>query len=169
MGIPQAPFAKAAGNVAGLFQHFCDRHVFVIEVPVQAVIADRRVAAVEACHQHTAAGSADIGTRIELVKFHSLGGQAVDGRRANLGLPVAAAMSATKIVGQDENNVWRTGLRGGGCRDRQNREGKNGAKHGNLGVGRRSFVYCSINSFCMPAMRTCSTLGATLLERGSVS
>ncbi len=71
----------------------------------QHVVSHRGVAQMFAGHQRAAAGRTDRATAVKVREPHALGGHAVDIRRLDLLLPVAAKFAITKVVRQDENDV----------------------------------------------------------------
>ena len=76
-----------------------------------AVVADGGVAGVLAGHQAAARRGADGAAGVELRELHPLGRHAVDVRRLDLLLAVAAEFAVAEVVGDDEHDVRPRRLR----------------------------------------------------------
>ena len=124
----EAPFAEAAGGVARGAQDFGEGDVGVVEVPVEAVVADGGVPGVEAGNQRAACGGADVGAGVEAVEAHALGGELVEVGRTDLSLAVRADMADAEVVGEDEDKVGFVGRggEGGFQQDQDEEEGAHG-------------------------------------------
>ena len=99
----------------------------------EGVAADRGMAGVVAGHQATARRGADGAAGVALREAHALRGQAVEVRRLDLLLAVAAEVAIAQVVGQDENDVGRSGRIG--------RDGPMRKEQGEGGRGERKEMF----------------------------
>ena len=108
--VAETPLANQRGRVTGFLQQA--RHGCVLQaerlrerVDVACVTAHAGVPGVQAGHQHAAAGSADGRAGVELGEAHSFRGHAIEMRGLNQLLPVAAQISVTQVIREDEDDV----------------------------------------------------------------
>ena len=69
------------------------------------VAADRRMARVPTSQEDFAGRCTDRCTRVELRQAHPFSRETIDVRCTDLGLPVAAELAPSEIVGDDEDDV----------------------------------------------------------------
>ncbi len=101
---PQAPFAAQTRGIAGRFQHRGHGRVvrlqFIFIVPPHAAVAG-----VQPGHQRAARWRTHRAAGVELSEPHAAGGQAIDVRRFDLLLAIAAQIAVAEIIGQEEHDV----------------------------------------------------------------
>ncbi|OHB72155.1 MAG: hypothetical protein A2V70_20800 [Planctomycetes bacterium RBG_13_63_9] len=114
VGLAQTPFADDARGVAGLLEQLGHGHVLRPQRH-PGVAADQRVTGVQPRHQAASRGRTDRAAGIAVRKPHTLLGHAIEVRRPDHLLAVAAEVAIAEIVGQDEDDVRRIGRRGGGA------------------------------------------------------
>src|SRR5262245_40342752 len=95
--LAEAPFADEAGAVANPFEHFGDRGVLGPQRD-KSVAADVSMAGVFAGHQTAARRGTNRTAGVALREAHTLGGQAIEVRRLNLLLAVAADIAVALII-----------------------------------------------------------------------
>ncbi len=135
--VPQTPLADRRGRVALSFEQLGDGHLGcgdrllagrlpsvllpeVIQPSRRQVAANVGMPGMLAGHQATPRGGADCVTAVVLRKAHPFRGQAVDVRRPDLLLAVAAQLRVAEVIGENVDDVRR--LRGGG----RSRHGQSG-------------------------------------------
>ena len=129
--LSQSPLADDARSVARAFENLRDGHVLLSQrYPLAApphVATDVCVPLMQPRHQAGARGGADGGGRVELCEAQPLARHAVEVRRPDELLAVAAEVAVAQVVGENQDDVRpallpRT-LRGfDGGRPRQRRE-----------------------------------------------
>ena len=125
---PQAPLADDGSGVAGFLQELRDGdgarfHAVLTFLARRAlhIVAHGRMAEMLAGHERATARRTDAATCIEIRELHPLRRDAVEVRRLDLRLPVAAEVAPSEVVGQDEDDVGSCpvrSLRGGAQRAR---------------------------------------------------
>ena len=113
----QMPLADGPGGVAAFLEQFGQRHFAVRQMPRRAIAQHAKLFVAHAAadripsgQQRRAAGRADFGRRVEIGEPHPLGRHAIQVRRADAGMPVAAQIAVAQVVGQDENDVRMFGI-----------------------------------------------------------
>ena len=113
----KAPLADEAGAVAAFVEHFAESPFVRLQRGPGHVAANLQVAGVFAQHERGAGRRANGAAGIEIRETHPFGGEAVEIRRLDLRLAVAAEVAVAEVVGEDEHDArpaWRgrVGVRG---------------------------------------------------------
>ena len=108
--ITEPPFADESGAVAGLLQGGGHGEIAGLQglgcgIALSGIAADAGVAVMETGHEHTARRRADGGPGVEMVEAYPFRGHAVETRRFDDLLPVAAEVAPAEIVGHDPDEV----------------------------------------------------------------
>ena len=102
----RGPICRTARCVARSLQHVGHGHLVGPQAHFGlAIAADGGVAGVLAGHEAAARRRADGAAGVGLGEAHALGGQAVQVRREDVLLAVAAEVAVAEVVGQDEDDV----------------------------------------------------------------